>query len=141
MPEIDATQGKSQCDLDSMAFDEETSEVASRSDSEPQVSPVEIELSQYLAEPLMPRPKDKKGNYLIQSHEQSAQTLKYWDVNQHKFPQLAKVARKVLAILPSSADSERLFSAESAIMTPKRNRLAPEQAESLLFISNNMGVE
>ena len=39
---------------------------------------------------------------------------------------------------PTSVSSERLFSGAGKIYDLKRNRLAPERAEILLFIKNNL---
>ena len=67
-------------------------------------------------------------------------TLKFWRDKKSTYPTLAIVARKVLAISPGSAESERLFSEESLVVNARRNRLLPETAEQLLFVSRNLGI-
>ena len=54
-----------------------------------------------------------------------------------RFPYLAKIVLKYLSAPPTSVPPERLFSGAGNIYDEKRNRLAPEKAEMLLFIKNN----
>lgn len=56
------------------------------------------------------------------------------------FPQLSILVRKYLALPPTSVASECLFSTEGDIYDEKRNRLAPEQAEALMFVKKNLSV-
>ena len=81
------------------------------------------ELDQYLQEPL------------ITFHR--ANSFQWWHDNQHRFKKLAKLARRYLSAPPTSVPSERLFSSAGDIYDEKRNRLAPERAEMLLFIKTN----
>lgn len=73
--------------------------------------------------------------------EQAASTLSWWAAHRHQFPVLARVARKVLCIPPTSAESERLFSACGDIVNEKRSRLSPENADILVFIDKNIGMK
>ena len=61
------------------------------------VTPLKIELENYLNLPRLP---NSKVNILL-----------WWKDHQHQFPLLAQAARKYLCITVSSAPSERLFSA------------------------------
>lgn len=60
--------------------------------------------------------------------------IDWWKKNETCFPQLAKMARDLLAICASSASSERLFSKASLIVRKHRNRLSNQHAEMLLCL-------
>lgn len=64
--------------------------------------------------------------------------LQYWNNNKSRFPTIAKVARKFLSAPSTSVDSERLFSATSNVINEKRNRIACDKAEMLLFVKKNL---
>ena len=64
-------------------------------------------------------------------------SLVWWANNMKRFPYLAKIVLKYLSAPPTSVPPERLFSGAGNIYDEKRNRLAPEKAEMLLFIKNN----
>ena len=78
----------------------------------------------YISEPLVPFGQ-KSG-------------FQWWSENSQRFPGLTKIAQKYLCAPPTSVPSERLFSGAGNIYDDKRNRLAPENAETLLFIKNNI---
>ena len=80
----------------------------------------DTEIEQYLKEPLIPFHR--------------ANSYFWWKENRHRFVQLSRLARQYLAPPPTSVASERLFSTAGDIYDEKRNRLAPERAEMLLFI-------
>ena len=80
----------------------------------------DTEIEQYLKEPLIPF--------------HCANSYLWWKENRHRFVQLSRLARRYLAPPPTSVASERLFSTAGDIYNEKRNRLAPERAEMLLFI-------
>ena len=80
----------------------------------------DTEIEQYLKEPLIPF--HRANAYL------------WWRENRHRFVRLAKLARRYLAPPPTSVASERSFSTAGDIYDEKRNRLALERAEMLLFI-------
>ena len=84
----------------------------------------DTEVDQYLKEPL------------IQFHR--ANSYLWWKNNTHRFPQLSKLARRYLAPPPTSVASERLFSTAGDIYDEKRNCLAPERAEALLFVKKKL---
>ena len=81
------------------------------------------EIERYLSEPL------------IDFHTSNCYT--WWNENSKRYPCLSKLAQGYLSAPPTSVPSERLFSGASIIYDDKRNRLAPERAETLLLIKNN----
>ena len=73
---------------------------------------------------------------LIEFHKGS-EYLTWWANSQNRFPSLANLAQKYLCAPPTSVPSERLFSLASDVYADKQNRLAPQRAETLLFIKSN----
>ena len=62
--------------------------------------------------------------------------LDWWRINAFKFPLLAALARRLLAIPASQAQSERVFSGAGQIVTQKRNRLSSDNVELLVALKN-----
>ena len=62
--------------------------------------------------------------------------LEFWKENGREFPLLAEVARRILCISASSAQSERDFSAVSRTITDARSRLSvsPRTVEAMELI-------
>ena len=60
----------------------------------------------------------------------------FWDKS--PLSQLAKVAKAVSQIPPTSATSESLFSQLPMIVTPRRRRLTGSSTEVLLFLKGNL---
>jgi hypothetical protein len=90
------------------------------------------ELKRYMiAPPLTMRSRDDDGNYVF--HD----PLVWWKQNQMSYPILARLAMIYLAVQATSAPSERVFSLASRIITNKRNRLNPDMAGKMLFVSEN----
>ena len=79
-----------------------------------------VEVDKYLSELLIP------------FHQSNSYT--WWSQNRIRFPHLAKLAQHYLSAPPTSVASERLFSLAGELYDDKRNRLAPERAEQLMFI-------
>lgn len=63
--------------------------------------------------------------------------LDCWAQHAHKYPLFAQVARSVLAVLASSAPSERVFSQAGLVMSSKRSRLAPDHLETIIFLKGS----
>ena len=83
-------------------------------------------VDKYLSEPLL---AFHRGN-----------SFTWWEDNKARYPSLAKLAQRYLSAPPTSVPSERLFSCARDVYDEKRNRIAPERAETLLFIKNNFRV-
>ncbi|CAB1105140.1 unnamed protein product [Ectocarpus sp. CCAP 1310/34] len=63
--------------------------------------------------------------------------LDWWRVRCADFPHLANLARRVLAIPATQAESERLFSCAGNIVTKNRNNLAPTTVELLVLLRHS----
>jgi hypothetical protein len=86
---------------------------------------IEQELRSYLREPII----DPDGN---------VNAFDWWATHSARYPLIAKVARKVLAIPATSVPSEQLFSKAGQIVTDRRSRLSPEHTEQLTFLCHNL---
>ena len=64
--------------------------------------------------------------------------LAWWKVHSDRFPLLAPVARKFLAIPGSSVPSKSVFSAAGAIVTKTRSSLHPWNVDALIFLRKNV---
>ncbi|KAK3931948.1 Transposable element Hobo transposase [Frankliniella fusca] len=71
------------------------------------------------------------GNFV-----KSNDLLKWWKARSADLPVLSRVARMVLATPASSSSSERNFSVAGRVITPRRNCLAPETVDVMLFLFN-----
>ena len=63
--------------------------------------------------------------------------LQWWKENHLRFPILALLARKYLAVQPTSASSERVFSKALRLLSAKRSRMDPAFAGKAFFVSEN----
>jgi hypothetical protein len=69
--------------------------------------------------------------------DDSFSVLDWWRVNRHDLPMLSRVARAYLAIQPTSAASERVFSRAGIVISDLRNRLVPSLSGDLTFCHCN----
>ena len=69
-----------------------------------------------------------------------ANPLDWWKAHDKQFPSLAKVARRILLIPASSAESERNFSTTGILTEKRRARLGPENVRSMLFVNKNRAI-
>ena len=65
----------------------------------------------------------------------------WWAKHKQVFPNISKLALNVLFIPATSVPTERLFSTAGQIITERRNRLLPENAEKLIFLNLNLHKE
>jgi hypothetical protein len=76
-------------------------------------------LNQYLNLPLLPRDDSP---------------FLWWKNLQAELPLLSKLALKYLSAPASSVGSERIFNIGGNLYEPTRNRLCPENGETLMFL-------
>jgi hypothetical protein len=62
--------------------------------------------------------------------------LDWWRQNESKYPNVARLARRVLCIPATSAPSERIFSAAGLTIGKDRASLIPENVDDLIFLHN-----
>jgi hypothetical protein len=74
-----------------------------------------------------------------QIHEDTMTAMGFWKCAyvMKNFPSLAKLARSLFSLVPSSSASERNFSTFSFIHTKLRNRLLTDKVQKLVFIKGN----
>ena len=65
----------------------------------------------------------------------------WWKVNGHRFPLLARLSRKYLAITATSTPAERVFSVAGLIVSRLRASLSPEHVDMLVFLNKNMDLK
>ncbi|CAB4493022.1 unnamed protein product [Rhizophagus irregularis] len=82
--------------------------------------------------------QDEIDEYMmIEEIDVSTCPFKWWASQESQFPILSQLAKKYLAILATSAASERLFSDAGNVMTVKRTNLSPTTFEHLIFCKRN----
>lgn len=77
------------------------------------------------------------SRFLSEKSSVKLDPFKYWEEHSQDFPSLSSLALKYLTIPASSAESERLFSVTSRILTEKRKSLTPERLGTLSFLAHN----
>ena len=65
--------------------------------------------------------------------------LVWWSKHQHKFPRIAKLARRYLCITATSLPCERVFSKGGWLVNKRRCSLSHDRIATLLFLSCNKG--
>ena len=90
--------------------------------TQPTPTSVQLEVQDYLHQPVLDRSKDP---------------LAFWSTHDSKYPHLASLTARYLAVPASSAPVERLFSIGGKIFRPERCRLSDMLFEELMFIRSN----
>ena len=94
----------------------------------PLLDVVDDELRRWRAEPT--QPYRHTGGDLVDP-------LSWWALNETRFPQVAALARKILAVPATSAPTERLFSHAGLTIANDRARLLPENVELLTYLHDD----
>ena len=82
---------------------------------------------------------DEVTNYLsLPLALETEDPLNWWKIRFQNFPQLAKFARKYLAIPATSVSSERLFSDAGNLISVKRTNLDTKLVGQMLFLKRNI---
>ncbi|CAF4764102.1 unnamed protein product [Rotaria sp. Silwood2] len=83
------------------------------------------------------QPRDEVDLYIdlqLKDNEIYTNPLIFWQQHQSEFSYLSKLARKIFAILCSSAAVERAFSAAGQVVTQRRSSLEPTTINDILFL-------
>ena len=88
----------------------------------------QCELQDYLNVGASPPQRYEKNN---QPHQ-----LAYWRSQEHRWPNLAVMARDYLAIPATSTPSERCFSNARLVLPYTRNRLLPSKVRQLMLLDS-----
>lgn len=95
----------------------------------------------YLPNPLNQNQHSEILKKEIETYELDSNTEKnsllYWNNHKNDLPNLSNLSSKILAIPASTTPSERLFSKCKFQIFDRRNRISPENVESLMFLCEN----
>lgn len=72
--------------------------------------------------------------YQNEVFDKSDNVLEWWEKNSSRFPLMAELASKILAIPASSASSERSFSTAGRVIEKRRTNLKGSSVDSLMFL-------
>lgn len=64
--------------------------------------------------------------------------VEYWRDHKSLLHPLSEIALKYIMIPATSVPSERIFSKTGQIMSARRNRLLPDNLDTLVFLNKNM---
>ena len=67
--------------------------------------------------------------------------LEFWKLNNHRFPYLSQIARKILCIPATSTASERVFSAAGNTVIAKRASLDRDTVDELVFLNSALNAK
>jgi zinc finger BED domain-containing protein 1 (E3 SUMO-protein ligase ZBED1) len=106
------------------------------------------EVTGYKREPLLPfyvkkqqaapqaqgEEEEEEEGEEVEEKRECSDPLLWWKEHAARFPLLAQLARRLLAIPATSAPSERLFSASGQLVSLKRASLSPETVEDIMLL-------
>lgn len=94
---------------------------------------VDAEMTLWDDEPVIRRIIEKEDGT-----KELSDPLGWWKNNENRFPRLAKLAKRYLAIQATSAPAERLFSVAGLTIANGRAGLLPDNAAMLIFLHENL---
>ena len=85
-----------------------------------------------------PRKSDEISMYIKEDLlDEDENPLKFWELNEKRWPCLAKQAKNYLSLPASSAPVERIFSYAGKILRPERANLKDTNFEIIMFLKCN----
>ncbi|CAF3564700.1 unnamed protein product, partial [Rotaria sp. Silwood2] len=76
----------------------------------------------------------------VLKEEENDDVLSYWKQNEHLYPTIAYISRRIFAIPASNTSVEHLFSTCKNTITDKRTRLGCEKLNKIMFLQKNMNI-
>ena len=78
---------------------------------------------------------DELKSYLLEPQDEEGDPLDWWIANENRFPRIALIAEKILAVPATSVPSERIFSTALILINKLRNRLAADLVDHIIFLN------
>eukprot|EP01130_Rhizamoeba_saxonica_P009333 TRINITY_DN3789_c0_g1_i2.p1 TRINITY_DN3789_c0_g1~~TRINITY_DN3789_c0_g1_i2.p1 ORF type:complete len:129 (-),score=19.06 TRINITY_DN3789_c0_g1_i2:19-405(-) len=75
--------------------------------------------------------------HLKEPHNMDKDPLIWWKENQAVYPNIANL-KKILGILPTQANVERIFSSAGLIVTTKRSNMTNDNIRNSVFLKKNL---
>ena len=69
---------------------------------------------------------------------ENSNPLDFWKDHAKTLPLLSQLSKKLFCILATSVPSEELFSSAAEVITDRRNRLKPSNAEKLTLLDQDI---
>ena len=82
--------------------------------------------------------KEMQAYEVLPDSDEVFELLPCWKNHADQFPLLAFLVRVLFTIPAASSKSEKVFSVAGRIVSPDRNRLAPELVENLVIMKCNL---
>ncbi|XP_052213100.1 zinc finger BED domain-containing protein 4-like [Dreissena polymorpha] len=80
---------------------------------------------------------DELKSYLLEPQDEEGDPLDSWKANENRFPRIALIAKKILAIPATSVPSERILTA-GILINKLQTRLAADLVDYIIFLNKNV---
>lgn len=84
--------------------------------------------------------EELRGFCEIERANAATNVIAEWEARKFQFPILYELAQTVMSVSPTQASVERNFSTLEFVLSKRRNRLADEHLETILFIKLNKNI-